>query len=431
MMHQQKKVEKIDMNGYTLHLIPTKKFKTVHFVAKFKTALQRENITTRALIPYILMQGSKNYPTRPALEKKLDDLYGAVLTSDSSKKGNNHIISIRFNVANEKFTKNNSIFEEAITLFNEMLFYPRTEEKQFSNEIVKRELVTLKQKIESIIDDKLSYANMRLIEEMCSQETYQLPVHGYVEDLEKITAKSAYEYYQKIIKEDDLDIYVVGDIDSEEIEELFATKIQRKSVKRSLNKIEKNVQQEKEEVNEVIEKQDIQQAKLHIGYRTNCTYKDDLYPALQVFNGLFGAFPSSKLFINVREKNSLAYYAASRIESHKGLLFVFSGIAPKDYKAARDIIEHQLKAMQQGDFTEEELEKTKNLIINQLLETLDNPQGIIEMLYQQTVAGTLLPPSQLIERIKNVDKNDCIQIANQIKEDTVYLLTDKGGHLDG
>ncbi len=53
------------------------------------------------------------------------------------------------------------------------------------------------------------------------------------------------------------------------------------------------------------------------------------------------------------------------------------------------------------------------------------------MLYQQTVAGTLLPPSQLIERIKNVDKNDCIQIANQIKEDTVYLLTDKGGHLDG
>ncbi len=92
------------------------------------------------------MQGSKNYPTRPALEKKLDDLYGAVLTSDSSKKGNNHIISIRFNVANEKFTKNNTIFEEAITLFNEMLFYPRTEEKQFSNEIVKRELVTLKQK---------------------------------------------------------------------------------------------------------------------------------------------------------------------------------------------------------------------------------------------------------------------------------------------
>src|SRR5699024_8027371 len=127
---------------------------------------------------------------------------------------------------------------------------------------------------------------------------------------------------------------------------------------------------------EIVEKQSIQQAKLHIGYRTNITFSEKDYFALHVFNGLFGGFPSSKLFINVREKNSLAYYAASRIESHKGLLFVFSGIAPKDFQKAREIIELQMVEMKEGNFSDSDLNETKELIVNQLLETLDNPQGI-------------------------------------------------------
>src|SRR5690625_3623189 len=174
-------------------------------------------------------------------------------------------------------------------------------------------------------------------------------------------------------------------------------------------------------VNEVIERQNIQQAKLHLGYRTNCIYKDNDYPALQVFNGIFGGFPSSKLFINVREKNSLAYYAASRLESHKGLLLVFSGIAANDYEKAREIIELQMTAMRNGEFTEDELSETKDLIINQLLETLDHPQGIVELLYQQVIGDKVISPEELIEKIASVTVKDVIQVASNIQEDTIYL----------
>src|SRR5699024_4578930 len=98
--------------------------------------------------------------------------------------------------------------------------------------------------------------------------------------------------------------------------------------------------------------------------------------------------------------NSLAYYAASRIESHKGLLLVFSGIDANDYEDAREIIEQQMTAMKNGDFSLDELEETKDLVINQLLETIDNPRGIVELLYQQVLAGKRITPEVLIQNIK-------------------------------
>jgi len=420
----------ITKDGLHLHLIPNKKFKTISFVAKFKAPLTRETITKRALLPYILRQGTKNYPTEQDLQLKLDELYGAVLSIDAAKKGNNHILSIRLDVANQKYIPETSdVIDESIQLLHDIIFQPRTEQNGFQKKVFERERETLRQKMRAIIDDKMMYANIRLIDEMCEGEAYQLHVHGYEEDLDKLTAEELYAYYTNLFKEDALDLYVLGDFDSE----LMAEKVTQTISKKSKQTIPVS-EDEKIDLTEapkvIIETDDIQQAKLHIGYRTHCTYKDDDYYALQVFNGLFGGFPSSKLFINVREKNSLAYYAASRIESHKGLLLVFSGIDANDYEDAREIIEQQMTAMKNGDFSLDELEETKDLVINQLLETIDNPRGIVELLYQQVLAGKRITPEVLIQNIKKVTKDDVVRVAKNIKTDTIYLLTNKDGDID-
>ncbi|WP_106497564.1 EF-P 5-aminopentanol modification-associated protein YfmF [Lentibacillus sp. Marseille-P4043] len=417
-------------NGFHLHVIPNKKHKTIAFVAKLKAPLDRETITKRALLPYVLQQGTKSFPNSTSLQARLDDLYGAVLSIDGGKKGNNHIISIRLEIANDKFIADeSSVIDKGIALLNEVIFQPNVTANCFDERILAREKETLHQKINAIIDDKMSYANMRLIDEMCANEVYQLHVHGYQEDLDTITAENLYDYYQTVVEKDQLDIYVSGDIESREIKEKITTQLGRNEVD---HHTEQQTESKKERIesNTVIEKQAIQQAKLHLGYRTNITYSDDDYFALQVFNGIFGGFPSSKLFINVREKNSLAYYAASRFESHKGLLLVFSGIAPQDYEQAREIIELQMEAMKKGEFAENEIEETKGLIVNQLLETMDHPQGIIEMLYQQVIGNKKLPPEQLIADINQVKKQDIVDVANKLELDTVYLLTKNGGNSD-
>jgi len=412
----------IRQSGLNVHTVQSKKFKTINIVAKFRAPLSRETITNRAILPYILRQGTKSYPNEQALQLKLDQLYGAVLSIDGAKKGDNHIISFRLEVANENYISNEStVIDEAITLLHEVIFHPHIDEDAFNTKTFNREKETLKQKINAVIDDKMAYANMRLIDEMCSGEPYETHVHGYKDELEKMTAQNVYEYYKSMLQEDQLDIYIVGDFDEDLMVDKITSAIDKNENIQVIN--EQEIVNNPSPANEVIERQNIQQAKLHLGYRTNCVYKDNDYPALQVFNGIFGGFPSSKLFINVREKNSLAYYAASRLESHKGLLLVFSGIAASDYEQAREIIELQMNAMKNGDFTDDELAETKDLIENQLLETLDNPQGIVELLYQQVLGDKKMTPDQLIEKIRNVTKEDVIQVATRIQEDTIYLLT--------
>ncbi|WP_284140014.1 pitrilysin family protein [Virgibacillus sp. LDC-1] len=419
----------IKENGYTLHLIPNEKFKTINIVAKMKAPLERETITKRALLPYVLQQGTRRYPTRLQLQSALDDLYGAVLSLDGAKKGDFHIISYRLEVANQKFIQQETdIVEKAINLLYEVIFQPNMKGIGFEPTVFAREKETLKEKIAAITDDKLAYANMRLMDEMCVDEAYGLHVHGYKEDLVQLTPENTYHYYEQLLMEDDMDIYIMGDFDSNKMQEFFrASFVRTDSGNNEYEKLENTNTSQNRDLNrepqEVIEKQPIQQAKLHIGYRTNCTYRDETYAALQVFNGIFGGFPSSKLFINVREKNSLAYYAASRIESHKGLLIVFSGITSKDYKKARAIMEQQMTAMKEGKFTEEDMEEAKEQIMNQLLETMDHPQGMMELLYQQVIANRSLSPHELIAQIKATTIEQVIHVASNIQEDTIYLLT--------
>ena len=420
----------VNKNGYNIHFIPTKKFKTLTFVVKLKAPLKRETITKRALLQNVLREATKNYPGRTELQLKLDELYGSVLFVDGAKRGEEHVVSFRLEVANERYLPDKeAVTEEALQLLAEMIYEPYVEDNHFSEAIVKREKATLKQRIQAIRDDKIRYANRRLIDEMCKDEAFSIHVNGYEEDLDALTAEDLYDYYLQMLQKDRLDIYVVGDMDIESMEKSIASAFkqeERASTKSSDRKESKQIDEPKE----IIEQEPIQQAKLHIGYRTNTVYADDDYPALQVFNGLFGGFPSSKLFMNVREKNSLAYYASSQVESHKGLLFVFSGIAPEDYEQARDIIREQMTEMKAGNFSEQEMNEAKDMIIHSLRETMDHNHGLVELFYQQQLAGTNRSLEEVIDRISAVTKEDVIRVGERIEEDTLYLLTAQGGEIN-
>lgn len=421
----------IQKQGMNIHFIQTKKFKTMTIVVKLCAPLQKETITKRALMPYLLNKGTKTYRSEGELQKKLDDLFGAHLSIDGMKKGDYHIISFRLELANEKFiNREETVLKDALHLLHEVIFYPNIMNNRFQEDQFIREKETLKNEINSFVDDKTAYANVRLIDEMFKDDKYRLHVHGYEEDLSELTAENVYNYYEEMLQTNRLDIYVLGYFAEEEIllelEQLFSHSNQNcnELVPSSMIKHANKIQ-------EVIEKEPINQAKLHIGYTTSCSFRDKNYFALHVFNGLFGSFPSSKLFVHVREQKSLAYYVSSRLESHKGLLIVFCGIDGKNFQTTKQIIDDQLKAMKQGSFTEDELEETKALVISELKETLDHPHGMIELSYQQVLGQHELSFQQLIEKINEVTKKDVLNVAKQINEHTVYLLkNERSDHVE-
>ncbi|WP_350253987.1 EF-P 5-aminopentanol modification-associated protein YfmF [Bacillus halotolerans] len=406
--------------GLTAHIVETEKFKTVSLIFKMLAPLTKEQVTKRALFPHVLLRGTENRPKTAELRSYLDELYGTSVSADLSKKGEQHVITFRLEIPNEKYLKDQTpLLEKGLQLLAEIVFSPALEAGVFQSQYVDQEKRTLKQRIQAVYDDKMRYSNLRLIQEMCKNEPYSLHVNGEIDDVDAITADQLYETYRHAIQKDQLDLYVVGDVDSKQVQAAIEQYFQTEE--RTLEAFANN-HAEQPEPKEVIDEEDVKQGKLNIGYRTNITFTDQDYSALQVFNGMFGGFSHSKLFNNVREKASLAYYAASRIDSFKGLLMVMSGIEVKNYKQAVSIIAEQFQAMKNGEFSEQDISQTKAMIRNQVLETIDTAYGLSEFLYQQAAAQVDIPIEDFLANIEWVTKEDIIKVGEKIQLDTTYFL---------
>lgn len=427
-MNLNTNVRDMKVDRINLHVIETDKYKTNTIVLHIRAPLRKKTVTKRALLPYVLQSGTEQLTSRQEIRSYLDELYGASLSVDVSKKGESQILSFRMDIANEKYLKDKTpLLEEAIKLLAEIILKPITENGVFQSTIVDNEKRNLKQRIESIFDDKMRYANMRITEEMCKDEPYGINAWGYEMEIESVTSQGLYQQYKEMLANDFFDLYVVGDVNSNEIKKIVKTNFllaaQTPQVIDDRQKVPETKVIKKEKV--VFEEQDVKQGKLNIGFRTSTTFQNEDYFAMQMFNGLFGGFSHSKLFINVREKASLAYYAASRYESHKGLLMVMSGIEFKNYDQAVMIIKDQLKSMQNGDFSDSEIEQTKAVLKNQVLETVDAAKGYVELLYHNAVANKVRSIEDWLFGIESVTKEDIINVGKNVHVDTIYFLTGK------
>ncbi|MFC9541402.1 EF-P 5-aminopentanol modification-associated protein YfmF [Lysinibacillus sp. NPDC056959] len=414
-----------EKNGLQLHLCNTDKFKTISIMLTMKVPLQEDGITARAIIPHILNGGTTNYPNRKLLKQKLDEMYGANLSADALKKGEDHIITFRMEIPADRYLNvSNSLLKSSLDLLHEVVYSPILENGVFNTTIVEQEKRALKQRLTAIYNDKMLYAHVRLIEEMYKGEPYQLSAFGREEDLTSINAASIYQVYEELLQNARFDLFIVGAFDQSEVESM----VQDVFSEQHNNKPIKMISSDRKDVNSVKviqDKMDVKQGKLFLGYKTFSTIQDEDYEATRVANAIFGRFPSSKLFINVREKESLAYFALSHLESNIGLLMTMAGIEFANYERAVEIIREQEYAMKVGDFTETEIEQSKAMLINQLIEAYDTPLGIMDISIQAVDSGLSNNINDQIKRISMVSKSDVIRAANKWELDTIYFLNRK------
>ncbi|WP_166705015.1 EF-P 5-aminopentanol modification-associated protein YfmF [Bacillus albus] len=415
-----------EQNGLQLHLCNTDKFKTISIMLMIKAPLQEDLTTARALIPYILNGGSINYPNRKLLKQKLDEMYGATLSTDILKKGENQIIAFRMELPADKFLNvPNSLLKSSLDLLHEVVYSPLLENGVFNSAIVEQEKRSLKHRLASVYNEKMLYANIRLIEEMFKGEPYQLSVFGREEEIASLNAASIYQVYEELLQNACFDLFIVGTLNENEIKLM----VQDVFSEQHDTKLIKTISSDRKAVNGVKiiqDKMDVKQGKLLLGYRTFSTIQDEDYEATRVANAIFGRFPSSKLFVNLREKESLAYFVLSQIESNKGILTTMAGIDFDNYERAIEIMRKQEYAMKEGDFTDAEVEQGKAMLINLFLEAYDTPLGIMDISIQAVDSGLSNKINDQIKRIRMVSKSDVIRAANKWELDTIYFLNRKG-----
>ena len=337
------------------------------------------------------------------------------------ENGDNQTIKFYLESINDEFLpQKEELLKRSFDILFDIAFNPLVENGKFKEEYVKGEKENLKQIIEGKIDNKGAYAMERCIEEMYKNKAYGLYKYGYIEDLENITSEELYNYYKEVIKTCKIDIFVSGilpkDIEKTVKENENISKLQERKIK--LNEEQKDINNEEKTVEESM---DVTQGKLVLGLDVTSNMENLSYITM-CYNTILGGGANSKMFQNVREKASLAYTVGSNYLKRKQNIIIRAGIEIQNYEKALEIIKKQLEDMKNGNFTEEDIQNAKNLIIATIENIPEEQDTEISYYFGQELAGTNISTKEYEEKIQSVTKDQIIEVAKSVKLNTVYFL---------
>ena len=413
--------------GIKLHLIRNEKFKTNLVSVFLTTDLNRENITKNSLIPAVLRRGSKNMPTQEDISTKLEEMYGASFNCGIDKRGDNQVLKFYIESINSKFLPQDAenILDETIANLLEIVFNPLIEDNAFLKTYVEQEKVNVAQLIDGKMDNKARYAVDRCIEEMYRNKPYSLYKYGYKEDLDNIDEKSLYKYYKELLNTCKIDIFVSGIIDEQISDRICKMpEIQNLNDRNAIfnmSNLQENINNNEQIINEAM---DVTQGKLVLGLNLDIKDENMQYVAL-VYNEILGGSANSRLFQNVREKASLAYVASSSYVKIKNNIIINCGIEIKNYDKTLKLVREQLEELKNGNFSENDIDTAKKCLVSNIKIIDDEQDTEIMYFYGQEFYKTKLDINQYIEKIQSVTKQDVLNIAQNIKIDTIYFLNDK------
>ena len=392
--------------------IETKKFKTNVYALYLTIPLTKENVTYNALIPTVLKRGCEKYNNQLEISKKLEEMYDATFGIGITKVGNNEVLKFYLESLNNNYLPNNEdLSKTSIEMLLNIVMKPYLVNGKFDDDYVEQEKENLKKVIESRKDNKDTYATNRLLEEMFKEEPYGLYKFGNIDEIDNITSKKLYEKYKELIKNSEKYLYIVGDVENLNIE---SYNIDEKEI--TISKEFPVKVSEKENI--VKEQMDVTQGKLVIGLNT----PNNKQEVIALYNTILGKGANSKLFLNVREKEGLAYSAGSTYLKRNNAIIISTGIEVSKYNKAVEVIKKQLKDMKDGNITEKEMKDAKQFINAGLNLINESSENMIEYRFDKDLYNEEIDIEKYRKEIEEIKKEDIVKVAKQIKIDTIYFL---------
>ena len=412
------------IKGLHLHFIQSEKFKTNKIKVRFSAPMSEKTIAGRVLTASMLETSNALYPTSQAFREKLANLYGANYSTSLSRRGLVHYLDINLSFVRDQFlSRKNMLADEILDFLKASLFFPLSNGQAFDTktfEIEKRNVLT---DLEAEIENHFYHAHRELNNLFYDLPEMRIPRVATIELVEKETAETSFAAFQQMLSQDQIDFFFIGDFNEIAVRE----KIQEFQFSEREQPLQLSYQQNYSNITrEKLEQRDVHQSIVELAYHFSSQYGDRSHLPLIVLNGLLGGFAHSKLFVNVREKESLAYTISSSFDIFSGLMRIYAGIDRANRTKTIALINRQILDLKRGHFTDEELEQTKNMLKNSILLAQDRQNTLIERAYMSSVLGKkFLSLEAWLKALENVSKADLIEAAQQLKLQAIYFMEGK------
>lgn len=358
------------------------------------------------------------------MEAHLDSLYGASFRADVGKVGDKQLLSFHLDIPDGRFLPGHpDNLAAGVEFLAAVMQDPHLVDGLFAMDVVNQEKEILRRQIQGLINDKARYATIRLMEQLADGRPFGIRRFGTVEDVDRVANEDLLAWYRHIARHAPLLYFVVGAVDPSSTDHMIR-EVWPRTVSEDIHPVPLFEPRHHRQL--TVDEQEVQQGQLNLGFATRRRLPDPDFPALMMYAGILGGFPHSKLFVNVREKASLAYYAYARVDGAVGLMLIGSGIDVHNFSPAFQIIEEQVEAMTSGAISDQEMAFTLRSFINDLRTEEDAPQSLIGRQMDRILMGGGWSTEDLAPALERVTLQDIIRVASDVELDSVYFLTAKG-----
>ena len=412
--------------------INDKKFKSIYFSFNYTINANKKEMTESAILASIMSKSSRKYNSQKQIEKYLGNLYNTLFDVNVEKIGDLYNIEFKLECINKKYLPDNiDVVSDALKFLYDMIYDQSVENGRFDENLVNREKEYIKDKIKEQKDEKLKYGILKMEQILSKDEPFATSVFGDENQIDKITLNYIYNRYINVLNDSCINISISGNLDGYDNIEEIVKNIFNEKINSSVNAkdlvYDKHIDDSnKKDINETYETQQTTQSVITFGMRIRNSTTDDFF-ALNVYNAILGSTPSSKLFQNFREKESLAYTVRSRYYRFKSIIIIYAGIQKKNYEKAKEVVEKQIKDMEDGNITDIEFNAAKDSLVSDLVEWNDSKMSLAKMLFVNAFTNTNYTLNEMIEKIQKVSLQDVINVAKKITLEEIYLL---GGEAD-
>ena len=410
--------------SYNLYTIRTDKFKTCHMEIIFYNKLEKEKITEINMLTDILSHSSSKYPKRKFVVEKLEDLYSANFYGVTSRIGNIKNVDFVYNFINPEYTDKNYL-KEVIKFPFDMIFNPNIKNDEFdlrSFKIIRSRILA---DIESVKESPVRFSLKRALNVMDENHPASWSMIGNVNDLEKITPSSLVKTYNEFLNNWQCDIYLIGNLNMDKINIMINESFRNNIIKNNSYDLFVKLS-DRNKTKDVIEYDKFEQASLFLITNTETFTQYERNYVMPVFNDIFGTGSlNTKLYQNLREKNSLCYVINCMYQKFDQIAIIYVGIDAKNKQKAVNLVKKSLKEMVNGEFTEDDVLSSIKSIKNNLKISLDNPSSLIDNYFFHNLANSPFL-SERINKINDVTRDDVIGLAKKLKINTIYMMAPGG-----
>lgn len=414
--------KRTEVAGVPVLWLPDARFKTFSINLSARRPLD-ERAAARSILPVLLMQGTATYPDRPALARRMESLYGAMVAPGSSKEGEVHVLRFGLDcVAGDYLPGRPDQLADGLGFLAEFLARPGLEGDGFPAEMFAREQRQAVHEARAVFDDRGAYAAEQALARACEGEPMAIPEHGGVAAIEAMDRTTPELARRDFVERGELLVVGMGALPADTAFLAGVEGFLDHLPERRPEPVPASVQLEVVERRASVERVDLQQSKMVLIFRWPVTDDPEVWMGRAVFSSMLGGGPHSRLFREVREKRSLAYYTQAVLDRHKSLLTVHVGLDEAAGSAVEEETLRQADELAAGNFTEEELETARAGILSSLTSLTDTVRSHLRFVEDQWNLGLDRTPEDLFRSYAGVTAEQVSSSVEGMQLDYSYLL---------